>query len=227
VNLQTKKDKFTALHYASFRGNVELCKLLVDNGADVNVRNHFGLNVMHIAAQGDQPISLFFFKQLGMELTCKDKRGSTPLHWACFQNSEVALIYLLGWLRQDQLDIPDCDGYTALHLAVKSSEQLKSGRPLRALLMRGASRESRDKKGKRPVDLTPNIKCESLQRELRASLEEDSRCECLMLKSSLKKTEKSIKMPIAFLVFFDSVFVVLILFLFPSKYTIHANSRIV
>lgn len=62
VNLQTKKDKFTALHYASFRGNVELCKLLVDNGADVNVRNHFGLNVMHIAAQGDQPISLFFFK---------------------------------------------------------------------------------------------------------------------------------------------------------------------
>ena len=89
--------------------------------------------------------------------------------------------------------------------------------------MRGASRESRDKKGKRPLDLTANIKCESLQTELRASLEEDSRCEFLMLKASLKKTEKSIKMPIAFLVFFDSVYVVLILFLFPSKYIIHAN----
>ena len=86
--------------------------------------------------------------------------------------------------------------------------------------MRGASRECRDKKGKRPLDLTANIKCESLQKELQVSLEEDSKCECLMLKNSLKRTEKSIKMPIAFLVFFDTVFVVLILFLFPSKFTI-------
>ena len=77
---------------------------------------------MHIAAQGDQPISLFFFKMKGMHLCAKDKRGSTPLHWACYQGSEVALIYLLGWLKQYQLTYTDCDGYTALHLAVKSSE---------------------------------------------------------------------------------------------------------
>lgn len=63
--------------------------------------------------------------------------------------------------------MPDCDGYTALHLAVKSSESLKSGRPLRALLTRGASRESTDKKGKTALDLTDTIKSESLQAELR------------------------------------------------------------
>ena len=57
-----------------------------------------------------------------MDLTSTDKRGSTPLHWACFQNSEVALIYLLGWLSVDQLNLQDIDGYTALHLSVKSSE---------------------------------------------------------------------------------------------------------
>lgn len=97
-----------------------------------------------------------------MDLVCTDKRGSTPLHWACFQNSEVALIYLLGWLRRDQLDLKDCDGYTALHLAVKSSESLKSGRPLRALLTRGASRDAKDKKQKTAFDLTDTIKSESL-----------------------------------------------------------------
>ena len=77
---------------------------------------------MHIAAQGDQPVSLYFFKIKGMNLCSKDKRGSTPLHWACYQGSEVALIYLLGWLKQYQLTYKDEEGLTALHLAVKSSE---------------------------------------------------------------------------------------------------------
>lgn len=53
--------------------------------------------------------------------------------------SEVAVIYLLGWLKQNELDFVDIDGKTALHLAVQTAEKLKSGRPVRALLMRGAS----------------------------------------------------------------------------------------
>jgi len=57
-----------------------------------------------------------------MDMMAKDNRGSTPLHWACFQNSEIALIYLLGWLKQSTLNMQDIDGYTPLHLAVKSSE---------------------------------------------------------------------------------------------------------
>jgi palmitoyltransferase len=44
----------------------------------------YGLNVVHIAAQGDQPITLFYFKEKGMNLSGTDKRASTPLHWACF-----------------------------------------------------------------------------------------------------------------------------------------------
>lgn len=148
----------------------------------------------------------------------KDNRGSTPLHWACFQNSEIALIYLLGWLKQNDLNSQDIDGYTPLHLAVKSSEQLKSGRPLRALLMRGANRDTRDKRGNRAVDLVNDIQSEELQKELRAALEDSSICDCLMLRTQLKKTEKSLSMPIAFLVFFDGIFAVLIIFVFPGKY---------
>ena len=53
--------------------------------------------------------------------------------------SEVAVIYLLGWLKQNELDFVDIDGKTALHLAVQTAEKLKSGRLVRALLMRGAS----------------------------------------------------------------------------------------
>jgi ankyrin repeat protein len=42
-----------------------------------------------------------------MDLDSKDKRGSTPLHWACFQSSEISLLYLLEWLDKDQIDLQD------------------------------------------------------------------------------------------------------------------------
>jgi ankyrin repeat protein len=32
--MQTLKDKFAAIHYASFRGNIEICESLLNNGAD-------------------------------------------------------------------------------------------------------------------------------------------------------------------------------------------------
>lgn len=56
---------------------------------------------MHIAAQGDQPISLYYFKEMNLELDSRDKRGSTPLHWACFQSSEISMLYLLEWLTKE------------------------------------------------------------------------------------------------------------------------------
>lgn len=55
-----------------------------------------------------------------MDIRCKDNRGSTPLHWACYSRSEVALCYLLSWV--PTLDDKDIEGYTPLHLAVKSVE---------------------------------------------------------------------------------------------------------
>ena len=101
-----------------------------------------------------------------MNLAMRDNRNSTPLHWACFSNSEVALIYILGWVKEDRLGMQDVDGYTPLHLAVKAAEQLNSGRPIRALLVRGADRDIKDKIGRKPIDLVNEIKTTKLRREL-------------------------------------------------------------
>lgn len=116
-------------------------------------KNNFGINVLHVAAQGDQSISLYFFKEKGMDLRAKDSRGSTPLHWACYSKSEVSLCYLLSWVKF--LDDKDIEGYTPLHLAVKSVESLKSTRPVRSLLIRGASRDALDNNDRKPIDLVP------------------------------------------------------------------------
>ena len=104
INMRTDQDGFTAMHFASFRGNIRVIKLLIKYGGDINALNNFGINVMHIAAQGDQPIAMYYFKQLGFSITSKDHRLSTPLHWACYSRSEVALCYLLAWLKEDEID---------------------------------------------------------------------------------------------------------------------------
>lgn len=79
-----------------------MSKLLIENGADKFSVNTFGINMLHTAAQGDQPISLYYFSRLGLDLRSRDHRGSTPLHWACYSKSEVALIFILSWV--DALD---------------------------------------------------------------------------------------------------------------------------
>jgi len=40
--------------------------------------------VIHIAAQGDQPVSIAYFRSKGLNTDTPDVKGSTPLHWACF-----------------------------------------------------------------------------------------------------------------------------------------------
>ena len=98
INHRTDEDGFTALHFASFRGNLSMINLLLQNGSDMYIKNNYGINVLHVAAQGDQPISLYFFKNKGMDIRSKDNRNSTPLHWACYSKSEIALCYLLSWV---------------------------------------------------------------------------------------------------------------------------------
>jgi palmitoyltransferase len=147
VNTRTDEG-FTAVHFASFKGSIELIKLLEGYGADTQVKNHQGLNVMHIAAQGDQPISLAYFLRKGFDIQELDNKGSTPLHWAAFLGMENATIYLTSW--GSDPNVKDVEsGFTPLHLAVVSG----NGRVVRRLLIKGANRHIKDNEDKTPKDL--------------------------------------------------------------------------
>lgn len=52
----------------------------------------------------------------------RDKKQSTPLHWAAIQGSELALSFLLAW--NVDVNAKDYQGLTPLHLAIKASEDL-------------------------------------------------------------------------------------------------------
>jgi len=89
---------FTALHFATFHGNFEMIKILIEQmDADVHARNVYGANVLHVSAQGDAPLPLWYYvKNVGMSLSDVDSRGSTPLHWACYSKSEFALLFIVS-----------------------------------------------------------------------------------------------------------------------------------
>lgn len=59
--------------------------------------------------------------------------------------------YLLAW--GPDLNLRDNDGYTPLHLAIKSVDQVESTRPARFLLIRGANKSVRDNNEDTPLDL--------------------------------------------------------------------------
>ncbi len=118
VNVKSDQGN-TAIHYASYRGNVEIISKLIDNGAEIEVVNNRGLNVLHMAAQGNQPGALIYFKEkYSMNIQSVDDLGSTPLHWGCYTGSETSVLFLLSW--NINVNAQDREGLTPLHLAVMS-----------------------------------------------------------------------------------------------------------
>lgn len=93
---------------------------------------------------------------MGLDINTPDRRGSTPLHWACFRQSEIALGYLLAW--NPKLDAQDVDGLAPLHLAVRFVDQSENTRAVRLILLRGASKSIEEKMGRKPIDLVSEIR---------------------------------------------------------------------
>ena len=89
----------TPLLYAVQKGNFKIVKKLISEGAKIRIRNNKGLSVMHMAAMGNKPSLLIYFKdKYKMDILDNDNGGNTPLHWACTTNSEDSINFLLSWI---------------------------------------------------------------------------------------------------------------------------------
>ena len=61
-----------------------MIKYLISKGGDPFAINKYRINMLHLAAQGDQVVALSFFKNMGINVNARDAKESTPLHWACY-----------------------------------------------------------------------------------------------------------------------------------------------
>ena len=76
------ENKWTELHYVALNGHVDVAKMLIQNGADVNAVNKNKSTALHFA---DEKRHLDFAKMLiqnGADVNAVDKNKWTPLHRA-------------------------------------------------------------------------------------------------------------------------------------------------
>lgn len=112
---------YTALHYGARNGHNKICKLLLENGANVNALTRSGqATALHRAAtQGHNEIAEFLLKS-GANPNIRDADGYTALHRAVISNS-VPVCKLL--LSKTDLKIVDNKGRTPFALAEEKGNQ--------------------------------------------------------------------------------------------------------
>ena len=218
INTPTESEQgFYPLHYASFHGNIQLIKLLMRNKADHKVRTSEGINMLHVAAQGDQAYSLTYFKSIGMSIFAKDKERSTPLHWACCAGSDTASYYLQSW--GVDVNAKDFLGYTPLHLAVRYSARFPNTRAIKELLIKGADRDAVELSGLKPIDLVESLEDNETKEELRGLLKKPTfLLPCCHFRQPMVKIDRSNKTVALFLFLMLGTFLANMVFVYPCKY---------
>lgn len=76
------------LHWAARLGLAEMARLLIDNGADLNIRNDEGFTPLHGAAGEGQKELVVILIAHGADVNARNKRGWTPLRWAEAQSQK-------------------------------------------------------------------------------------------------------------------------------------------
>ena len=174
-----------------------------------------GNNMIHMATQGNQMASIFYFqKNFNINVNDTDLNRWTPLHWAAVSMNELSLTYLIAW--GAKVNLPNIDGNSPLHLAVFYTESL-SNRWAKILLLKGANREARNNQNQLPVEMVQEWEAKD---ELVNDLRQPSYLKCLMLSVPLTKINKEWSTVVYFIIaifLMQGGFVLLIYPLIHSK----------
>ncbi|XP_051744732.1 protein TANC2 isoform X2 [Ctenopharyngodon idella] len=137
----------TALTAAAGRGKLEVCRLLLEQGAAVAQSNRRGIVPLFSAVRQGHWQIVDLLLNHGADVNMADKQGRTPLMMAASEGHLGTAEFLLA--QGASLSLMDKEGLTALSWAC-----LKGHLPLvRALVERGAATAHADKSGRTPLDL--------------------------------------------------------------------------
>ena len=152
------------LHSSIINRDVELAKVLIEHGANVNAVDESGRSPLILAIESSFEPSVMALVEAGADPNVQDSSGRTALHLAS-RRGRREIIELLLRLGPD-LGLTDRAGNTALHEAVLSG----STEAVQTLLQHHAASSVRNLEGRTAIDLVPLLDSESLQQRMLATL---------------------------------------------------------
>lgn len=99
----------------------DLVKLLVENGADVNLQSDERISPLHWAVEFDNEEIVEYLLSKGADINSRDHSYETPLHWAAWTGHHKAARRLLAFGGNPLAE--NTGGFTPLDLAKRQGHQ--------------------------------------------------------------------------------------------------------
>ncbi|HEX9975570.1 MAG TPA: ankyrin repeat domain-containing protein, partial [bacterium] len=120
------------VRFSVTRGLTKLFNTLQGKGANFDLRNSNGGNIIHLAAEGGSVDIIKALMEKGGDINKPDRYGWTPLHYAAYNDRKEAVSFLIG--NGASANSSDFSGKTPYCISISRENQeitklLKSGKP--------------------------------------------------------------------------------------------------
>ncbi|XP_071112789.1 uncharacterized protein [Haliotis cracherodii] len=135
------RDGRTALQYAALNGQVEVCKMLVQQDGDKDAQDALGYTALHRAASQGHAEVIETLVEAGCAIDKQDKNGNTAMHEAAWNGFSKTVEMLVK--HECDTFVANKGGFTALHLAAQNGHNESS----RVLLYAGCDSDLKNNYG--------------------------------------------------------------------------------
>ena len=106
------------MHLCARKGNENICRLLLEHNADVNIQDADGYTPLHLCARKGNENLCRLLLEHNADVNIQGKDGSTPLHLSARRKRDCSkIIDLLVKYGVQNINIHDAEGLTPLQVA--------------------------------------------------------------------------------------------------------------